>query len=131
MTVDPLFWLGRYYIELIMKNKNCKQANNRIYLPPSWCSQICTNAMNEACIQVCSSNRDTSYFELKDALNLEDVPPFPQKAWQSELSNLERKAIAGVYLKLVVDQLKGIQNDPKRIYPESILSLRKQRTKIE
>lgn len=89
--------------------------------------------MNEACVTKCAPKRNTSYFELKQELNLEDIPPFPQKAWQSELNNLERRAIIGVYLKIIIDDLKGIRNEPQYAFPASITNQRRieaRKTKI-
>lgn len=51
---------------------------------------------------------------------MQDLARFPQKAWQEEMSGAERQAIAGVYLKLIVDHMKGIRNEPTRTYPDSI-----------
>ena len=76
--------------------------------------------MNEDCITQCAPKRDTSWFQLKEGINLEDLGRFPQKAWQQEMSGAERQAVAGVYLKVIVDHLKGVRNVPTRTYPDSI-----------
>ncbi len=93
------------------------------HLPPAWCAELCTNNMNEDCITFCASKRNTVHFQLKEAVNLEDVARFPQRAWQEEMSSAERQAVAGVYLKVIVDQMKGIRNEPTRTYPNSIRNL--------
>ena len=55
---------------------------------------------------------------------MEDLPSFPQRAWQNEMTGAERQAVAGVYLKVIVDQMMGIRNGPSRSYPESIQARR-------
>ena len=76
--------------------------------------------MNEGCVEHCAPTRNTSFFVLKEAINLEDLPRFPQEAWQHRMTGKERQAIAGLYLKVIVDHLKGIRNVPTRTYPDSI-----------
>ena len=51
---------------------------------------------------------------------MEDMPRFPQRTWQEEMTSAERQAVAGVYFKLIIDHLKGIRNEPTRTYPDSI-----------
>lgn len=80
--------------------------------------------MNEACVNTCAPKRDTSYFQLKDGLNLEDLPHFPQRQWQEEMTGSERQAIAGIYLKAFDNHLRGIRNEPTRTYPDSIRNRR-------
>ena len=94
------------------------------HAPPAWCSQLCQNSMNEDCITKCAPKRNTSCFVLKEGINLEDLPSFPQRAWQNEMTGAERQAVAGVYLKVIVDQMMGIRNGPSRSYPESIQARR-------
>lgn len=55
---------------------------------------------------------------------MEDLARFPQRAWQEEMTSAERQAIAGVYLKVIIDHMKGIRNEPSRTYPDSIGSRR-------
>ena len=107
-------------------NKRRSKAAKPIFThtPPAWCSQLCENHMNEDCIVHCAPKRNTSFFVLKEAINLEDLPRFPQKAWQNEMTGAERQAVAGVYLKVIVDQMMGIRNKPSRSYPESIQARR-------
>ena len=89
-------------------------------MPAVWCSQICTNSMNEVCVTICAPKRNASWFEIKDGINLEDLPRFPQQSWQHEMTSAERQAIAGLYLRAIVDHLKGVHNEPARTYPDSI-----------
>ncbi len=94
----------------VYQNKNTKRKFSR--LPADWCSQVCTNSMNEVCVTVCAPNRDTSWFELNIRINLEDLPPFPHRSWQEEMTSHERQAVAGLYLAKVVDHIKGIRHEP-------------------
>lgn len=104
-----------------MNNRRSKVAKPIFtHTPPAWCAELCRNCMNEDCITHCAPKRNTAHFELKEAVNLEDLARFPQRAWQGEMTSAERQAIAGVYLKVIADHLKGIRNEPSRTYPDSI-----------
>lgn len=77
------------------------------HMPQPWCIDICCNAMNEDCIEKCAPKRDTSAFVLKKDITLQDLPPFPQSAWQNDMTGAERKAVAGVYLAKITERLQG------------------------
>ena len=80
-------------------------------MPPTWCSAICRNAMNEVCIEDCAIKRDCSAFEPKPNLRLDEMPRFPRE----ELSNMtkeEKFTAVTVYLSKVVDHLQGKENEP-------------------
>ncbi len=77
-----------------------------IHMPQPWCSKICTNAMNDLCIERCTLNRDASYFEEKPGLELEDLPPFPIKDIE-DMTKPEKLTSVVVYLSKVIDHLQG------------------------
>ena len=77
-------------------------------LPPIWCSRICRNAMNEACLEDCAIKRDCSQFQIKQDLKLEDMPHFPDTAG---MTKEERFTSVTVYLAKVVDHLQGVSDD--------------------
>ena len=58
-------------------------------------------------MEECAIERDCSHFEFNDVYALSDLPPFPQMAWQSELSPQERQAVAGVYLAKITEHFQG------------------------
>lgn len=77
------------------------------HLPPAWCQPICENAMNQDCVECCAPKRNTSAFVLKKDITLSDLPPFPQGAWQNDMTGAERQAVAGVYLAKITERLQG------------------------
>jgi len=83
-----------------------------LQLPPSWCSQICRNAMNETCLEGCVIKRDCSAFQVRKDLKLQDMPRFPDTAG---MTKEERFTSVIVYLAKVVDQLQGVPDE--YIYP--------------
>ena len=84
-------------------------------MPPTWCSGICRNAMNEICIEDCAIKRDCSAFEPKPNLNLSDMPRFPLNESVS-MTKEEKFTSVTIYLAKVVDHLQGIEEEPT-IYP--------------
>ncbi len=63
--------------------------------------------MNEACVTKCAPQRNTSWFELKAQMELQEMPPFPLTEWQNCMTPKERQTCAGVYLAKIVDRLQG------------------------
>lgn len=76
--------------------------------PPIWCSQICTNALNEQCVHECAPKRNTCHFKPK-SMTLSETPPFPTYEFNSEMNAIERQKCAGFYLGKIVDHLQGRQ----------------------
>ena len=74
--------------------------------PPSWCSAICRNAMNEVCVENCAIKRDCSAFEEKPNLKLADMPPYPVKE-SARMTKDEKFTSVTFYLAKVVDHLQG------------------------
>ena len=78
--------------------------------PQKWCAPICRNAMNEICVTSCSLKRDTSGFQEKEGLTLDDMPAMPK---QEDLKTpAEKFTVVYVYLSKLVDCQKGIPNAP-------------------
>jgi len=80
-----------------------------IALPPSWCSQICRNALNEVCVENCAAKRDCSGFEEKPNLKLVDMPRFPKT---EGMSREEKFTSVTVYLAKVVEHLQEKDVEP-------------------
>ena len=80
----------------------------RITLPPIWCSTICSNSMSDVCVEHCALKRDTSGFQVKPDLKLEDMPRFPQT---EGMTREEKFTSVSIYLAKVVDCLQGVQNE--------------------
>jgi hypothetical protein len=93
---------------------NQNQAEPIHHMPPQWCGAICRNAMNQICIEQCAPNRDTSGFELKKGISLDDMPRFPIEGI-SKLTAQERLIVVSVYLAKVVDCLQGVKDEPEFI----------------
>lgn len=83
----------------------------RVALPPSWCGSICSNAMNEICVESCAVKRDCSAFEVKPELKLGDMPRFPLPE-SANMTKEERFTSVTVYLAKVVDHLQGVEDEP-------------------
>src|SRR5688572_5189743 len=92
-----------------MKERNNNQEEVFYSLPPTWCSGICRNAMNEICVESCAVKRDCSAFEPKPNLNLSDMPRFPET---KHMTKEEKFTSVTVYLSKVVDHLQGKENEP-------------------
>jgi hypothetical protein len=90
-----------------MKESNRNQIQG-VRLPPSWCSFLCRNAMNERCIEDCAPNRNCSGFELKPGINLIDMPRFPSEQI-GQMTKEEKLTAVTVYIAKTVDHLKGIE----------------------
>lgn len=100
-------------IKYIMKKMERKQVS----LPPTWCSSICTNSMQDVCVEECAVKKDCSWFEPKEGLNLDDMPRFPYQETK-EMTKEEKFVSVTIYLSKVVDHLKGVRDErPLRIYP--------------
>ena len=80
-------------------------------MPPTWCSGICRNAMNEVCVEHCAIKRDCSAFDPKPDISLNDLPRFPLKETK-DLSKEEKFTVVTVYLSAITDHLKGEPNEP-------------------
>lgn len=76
-----------------------------ITLPPKWCSQICTNALTDICIEKCSIARDTSGLMLKRGLTISDMPKLPDT---NNLNRDERFKVVVIYLEKITEHLQTI-----------------------
>jgi len=92
-----------------MKDREQNQFEG-LKLPPTWCSPLCRNAMNEICIEDCAIKRDCSAFEPKPNLKLGDMPHFPLKE-SVNMTKEEKFASVTIYLAKVVDHLKGVEDE--------------------
>ena len=108
-----------------MKDREQNQFEG-VQLPPTWCSSLCRNAMNEICIEDCALKRDCSAFEPKPNLKLSDMPRFPLKE-SGSMTKEEKFTSVTIYLAKVVDHLQGkedeehsftIYHSPQRVDPD-------------
>lgn len=81
-------------------------------LPPVWCSQICSNAMNDICLENCAVKRNCSGFSPKPDLRLADLPRFPKT---EGMSKEEKFSCVTIYLAKIVDHLNGIEDECKSV----------------
>jgi hypothetical protein len=86
-----------------MKERERNQTEG-VQLPPTWCSSLCRNAMNEICIESCALKRDCSAFEEKPNLSLRDMPRFPETGY---MTKEEKFTSVTIYLSKVIDHLQG------------------------
>jgi hypothetical protein len=87
-----------------------------IFLPPTWCSSLCKNSMSQVCVEDCAVKRDTSWFELKHGINMENIPRYPIEETK-EMTKEEKFTSVTVYLRKVVDHLKGVDDGEDLYYP--------------
>jgi hypothetical protein len=85
-----------------------KESNNNqfegVQLPPTWCSALCRNAMNEICVEDCAIKRDCSGFEERPNLKLINLPRFPET---KDMTKEEKFTSVTIYLSKVIDHLQG------------------------
>src|SRR5688572_30301367 len=96
-------------------------------LPSPACASICSNAMNEVCIEECSPKRDCSSFELREDLDLPTMPSYPETR---NLTWKERFVIQEAYLKKAIDFIQGrngVSNVCTRQFQERSVSHRQRR----
>ncbi len=77
-----------------------------VRLPPTWCSALCKNAMNEICVENCAIKRDCSAFDPKPSLKLIDMPRFPLEE-SGSMTKEEKFTVVTVYLAKMIDHLQG------------------------
>jgi hypothetical protein len=87
-----------------------------LQFPPTYCSTICRNALNERCIEQCNTKRDMSAFELKKGVELPDLPAFPLDEFIHTMTPRERQNLMAVYMAKTVDFIQGRKEVP-RDYP--------------
>jgi hypothetical protein len=95
----------------VMTERNGNQ-EKQFALPPSWCSSLCRNAMNEVCVESCAIKRDCSAFEPKPNLDLSNMPRFPMEE-SSKMTKEEKFTSVTIYLAKVVDHLQGNELNPE------------------
>lgn len=100
-----------------MKERNENQ-EKAFRLPPTWCSTICRNSMNEVCVEHCAMRRDCSAFEEKPNLKLSEMPRFPLDD-SADMTREEKFASVTVYLAKVVDHLQGNEDEATIILPRA------------
>ena len=74
--------------------------------------------MNQVCVENCAIVRDTSYFELKPGVNMENIPRYPLDETE-RMTKDEKFTSVVVYLSKVVDHLKGVDDGEDLYYPTS------------
>jgi hypothetical protein len=94
-----------------MKDREQNQIEG-LRMPPTWCSALCRNAMNEICIEDCAVKRDCSAFELRPNVKLSEMPRFPET---SGMTKEEKFTSVTIYLAKVVDHLQGNESEPNQI----------------
>jgi hypothetical protein len=94
-----------------MKDREQNQIEG-LQMPPTWCSALCRNAMNEICIEDCAIKRDCSAFEEKPNLNLSNMPRFPET---NGMTKEEKFTSVTVYLSKVIDHLQGKESEPNHM----------------
>jgi hypothetical protein len=87
-----------------------------LHLPPFSTCQLCRNNMSEGCVEECAPAKDYRFFELKKGVNLPEMPRFPLKEFQEEMSPRVRQVVVAIYVSKIVDALQGVQDERPIIY---------------
>jgi len=82
-----------------------------LHLPPFSTCQLCRNSMSEGCVEGCAPAKDYRFFELKKGVNLPEMPRFPLKEFQEEMSPRVRQIVVAIYVSKIVDALQGVQDE--------------------
>jgi hypothetical protein len=90
--------------------------NGFVKLPPYSTCRLCRNSMNQACMEICAPKKDYSWFDLKPGINLEDLPRFPLKEFNEEMSSSVRQKVVAVYIAKIVDNLQGVRDERTNLY---------------
>lgn len=72
--------------------------------------------MNEVCVERCAPARDTSWFEPRAGVTLADLPRFPFRDWQKEMTREERGTSIAYYTAKMVDHLQGVEDVGEIVY---------------
>jgi len=87
--------------------------------------------MNEICVENCAIKRDTSAFEPKPNLKLEDMPRFPLNQ-STSMTKEEKFTAVTIYLAKVVDHLNGNQEGAQQlVFPRSSGTVRIDKAIVE
>ena len=98
--------------------KKVERKSIEVQMPPTWCSPICKNSMNDVCIEECAIKRDASWFEIKPGLKLQDLPPYPANDTEEMTKDEKFKSVV-IYLSKVIEHLMGDDDGEDIYYPAS------------
>ena len=73
-------------------------------MPPTRCSPICKNSMNDMCIEDYSIKRDASWFEMKPGLKLQYLPSYPVNDTEDMTKDEKFKSVV-IYRCKAIDHL--------------------------
>ena len=85
------------------------------HLPPSWCSDVCQNSMNEACIDECAPKKDCSWFIPRPNLKVEDLHIITLDE-AKQMSGTEKYYSTWLDNYVIKRQLQGVPDEPIRHY---------------
>lgn len=83
--------------------------SERLKLPDPDCAAICSNAMNDVCIEECAAVGQCAFFKLRRDLTILTMPSYPDmqnKQWEA------RAVIRDAYLSKLIDHIQGKPNEP-------------------
>ena len=66
--------------------------------------KICRNYLSDQCIPCLTE--DTTKFEIRQDLSIDDLPPFPTKEFNNGMPVKMRQAIVGAYIEKIVESLQ-------------------------
>ena len=66
--------------------------------------------MVDVCVEECAPAGDYRHFELKEGVNLPDMPRFPTEEFLKQMPPKVRQVVVAIYLAKMVDHLQGIES---------------------
>lgn len=66
--------------------------------------------MVDVCVEECAPEGDYCHFELKEGVNLSDMPRFPTEEFLNQMPPKVRQVVVAVYLAKMVDHLQGVED---------------------
>ena len=84
-------------------------------LPPYSSCQLCSNSMNDICLERCAPAGDYQDFKLKE-IALENAPRFPLKEFMEQMPPKVRQVVVGAYISLLVDYSQGRESHGHTIF---------------
>lgn len=75
--------------------------------PPAWCSRACKNSLTDICNGQCAVLRDGSGYDPKPGVDINNLPIFPLREFNQDMTPRERTICIGIYMEAMVNQAQG------------------------
>ncbi len=92
---------------MIKKSMN-QEIKTDLVLPTYPTCRICRFYLTEYC-EPCMTEVNTTRFQMRGGLYLEDMPPFPTVAFNDGMPVRMRQAVVGAYIEKIMERLQGVR----------------------